>query len=107
MSRVNASFPKHCHLLRSWKEPGQEVHRCDGHANSEHDSGEHPLVPALTKRKHQATDGNKAQSFGNRASECGLKLLDSVFPRAVAGCRKISVSIRFISHILKHACLLH
>src|ERR1700733_883552 len=90
VSGVDTAFCWHCYLLRSRKEPGQKVHRCDCHSNAEDNPGKHPLVSAFTEGKHQTAnhDCDKAQTLGNRASEGRLKLLDSVFPGTVAGLQK-------------------
>src|SRR5437879_7776543 len=74
-------------LLRSRKEPGQKINRCDCHANAEDNPGKHPLVSTFTKSEHQAAnhDGDKAEALGNRAGKSSLELLDGVLPRASPG----------------------
>lgn len=73
-------------MLRSWEEPGHEVHGADGHADAEDDSGKRSLCPAFAERENEPADhnGDEREAGGDRASEGILQNLNSVLPRRKA-----------------------
>src|ERR1700734_946290 len=68
------------------KEPGQKVHRGDGHTNAEQHSGENPLRSALAKGESQTRyhDRHERQSPRDGARESRLENVNRVLPWGIA-----------------------
>src|SRR5580704_18743514 len=64
------------------KEPSEEIHGRDSHADTEEDAGEHTFRAAFTKGKGQArnNNGNEGESASNGAGEGLLQYTHGVFP---------------------------
>src|SRR5271154_6726328 len=68
------------------KEPGQEVHGCDGHPDAEQHSGQNALRPAFTEGEGEAghDDRDKRESARNGACKRRLKDVDGALPGGIA-----------------------
>src|ERR1700693_694136 len=64
------------------KQPRQEIHRGDGHANAKQNPGKHPLRAAFTEGKGEAShdDGDEREGASDGAGEGLLQHADRVFP---------------------------
>src|SRR5277367_2831542 len=79
-------FLRRAPASRSRKEPREEVHRGDGHPDTEKHACENPLRAALAKSESESgnDDGNERESARDRAGEGGHENIDGVLPRGIA-----------------------
>src|SRR5882672_8010752 len=89
MNLVDSSCFRHVFLrwnvgdLGAGKEPRQEIHRCDSHANAEQHTGKHTLRAAFPKSESKAghNDRDERETAGDGAGEGRLEYANGVLPR--------------------------
>src|SRR5882672_6268171 len=89
MNLVDSSCFRHVFLrwnvgdLGAGKEPRQEIHGCDSHANAEQHTGKHTLRAAFPKGESEAgyNNGDERETASDGAGEGRLEHAYRVFPR--------------------------